>query len=391
MLTGAAGKSVHSGSGVGQTSLVGIFGAGRNGSTLLLRLLDGSPGLWVYPLELNYFLAFGLRSLRGRVKWMVGGLLRGAPLANRLCERYRTAFLRWAASQIGEINETYVNQLLDPIGIKGDPLESMHGSIGWPAPSDIVTFLDAMRSAYDDRVPEKSPLLVFKSIEVAQLPLYQSLFPEMRFVHIVRHPHSNYESLKRTAMVLKRKPFWFQGGDILRTQLEARWIPHVRFILQNCGLDRERHYVVKYEELCERPETVVKDLCDWLRVAPPRDPALQTVLGGRRMKELPVNPSQEGVKTPARVVGNMARQFGYEEVLTDRESQWILARTYRLGRQLGYFAAVDESALPRRLGLLLKWLPPDKWEVMNSDSPFRLAAAFLVRRFYLWLKLLPFR
>jgi hypothetical protein len=357
-----------------------------------MRLLDGSPGLWVYPLELNYFSALGLRSLRGKVKWMVGALLRGTPLANRLCERYRTAFLGWAAYQINEINATYVKQLLDPIVIKGDPLESIRGSIGWPAPSDIVTLLEAMRFTYDVRTDGNPPLLMFKSTEVAQLPLYQRLFPQMRFVHIVRHPHSNYESLKRTDMVRKQKPFWFQGGDILRTQLEARWVPHVRFILQNCGLDRGRHFVVKYEELCSRPETVVGELCDWLGVAPPPDPAIQTVLGGRRMRELPVNPSQEGVNTPVRVVGNMARQFGYEEVLTDREKQWILARTYRLGRQLGYFGAADESALPGRLGLLLKWLPPDRWELMNSDSKLRLAAALVRRRLYVGRKLLlPFR
>ena len=36
-------------------------------------------------------------------------------------------------------------------------------------------------------------------------------------------------------MVLKQKPFWFQGGDILRLQLESRWIPHAEFTLQ--GLD----------------------------------------------------------------------------------------------------------------------------------------------------------
>lgn len=372
--------------------MVGIFGAGRNGSTLLMRLLDGSPGLWVYPLELNYFLAFGLRSLRGRVKRIVGGLLRWTPLADRLREHYRRTFLRWAACQIEEINETYVKQLLDPIGINGDPLESMGGGIGWPAASDIVAFLDAMRSAYDDRVSEKSPLLMFKSIEVAQLSLYQRLFPEMRFVHIVRHPHSNYESLKRTDIVRKQKPFWFQGGDILRTQLEARWIPHVRFILKQAKLDGGRHFVVKYEELCERPDAIIKDICNWLGVAAPADPGLQTVLGGRRMKELPMNPSQEGVRTPSRVVGNMARQFGYEEVLTDRESEWILARTYRLGRQLGYFGAADESALPGRLGLLLRWLPPDRWELMNTDSKVRLAVALVRRRWYVGCKLLlPFR
>jgi hypothetical protein len=48
--------------------LVGIFGAGRNGSSLLMRLLDGSPGLWIYPIELNYLRSFAPRSLKSAVK-----------------------------------------------------------------------------------------------------------------------------------------------------------------------------------------------------------------------------------------------------------------------------------------------------------------------------------
>ena len=58
--------------------LVGIFGAGRNGSSLLMRLLDGSPGLWIYPIELNYLRSFAPRSLRSRRETDVG-FLRVAP------------------------------------------------------------------------------------------------------------------------------------------------------------------------------------------------------------------------------------------------------------------------------------------------------------------------
>jgi hypothetical protein len=224
---------------------------------------------------------------------------------------------------------------------------------------------------------------MFKSIEVGDLARYERWFPDLRFVHIVRHPVSNYESLKRTDMVRKRKPFWFQGGDILRTQLEDRWVPHVRFLLDRCRRAPERHTVVRYEDVCDRPEVVVKDVCSWLGVTPPADPALQTVLGGRRLRALPVNPSQEGVETPARVVDDMARRFGYEDVLTGRERRLILARTYRLGQALDYYTSADAAALPGRLGLLGEWLPADRWERMNADSRWRLAAALARRR--LWV------
>lgn len=34
--------------------LIGIFGTGRNGRTLLTRLLDGIDGVYVHPVESNF-------------------------------------------------------------------------------------------------------------------------------------------------------------------------------------------------------------------------------------------------------------------------------------------------------------------------------------------------
>ena len=162
--------------------MVGIFGAGRNGSTLLMQLLDGSPGLWVYPLELNYFSTFGWRSLRGKVKRILGRLVSGTLLGDRWRERYVTAFVRWAAHQRDELNETYVRQLTEPIAINADPLQVIGRSTSGSIKGDLVTCLQAMRDTYDDREIKTTLLLVFKSIEVAELPRYEKLFPEMRFI-----------------------------------------------------------------------------------------------------------------------------------------------------------------------------------------------------------------
>ncbi len=371
--------------------MVGIFGAGRNGSTLLMRLLDGSPEVWVYPLQLDYFSVLGLRSLRGKLKWAGTRVTSGIAISDWVRDGNVKAFVEWARNQIEELNEVYVTQLVDAISVNGDPLQMVRQSVRGSMRDDLIGFLRAIRSAYDDRLSSTEPLLVFKSLEVTELSRYHDVFPEMRFIHIVRNPHSNSESLKRTDMVLKRKPFWFQGGDILRTQLEARWLPHIRFILKKARLHKDRHFVVKYEELCDRPETIVGNICRWLGVATPVEPTLQTVLGGRHLKQLPISPSQEGVQTPARVVANMAETFGYQEVMTARERDLIFARTYRLARELGYFSAKDEAMLPGRFSLLLRWLVPDQWEVMNSDSKPRLVAAVLGRRVYVSTRLLfPF-
>jgi hypothetical protein len=370
--------------------LVGIFGAGRNGSSLLMRLLDGSPGLWIYPIELNYLRTFAPRTLKGAVKQTLAAC---APMLPRQAvdafERRRRRLVgTWAAEQLQELKETYVDKLVKPIPVAEDPLQAIARRVTGDVSGDLDAYLDVIRSCYDERPLPSPPHLMFKSIEVSDLPRYGRMFPEMKFIHIMRHPYSNYSSLKRTDMVQKQKPFWYQGGDILRLQLESRWIPHAQFALQGLAAEPSRHHVVRYEDLCESPSRIVTDMCAWLGVAPPEEPTIQTVLGGKHLKALPSNPSLKGVDTPAQVVSDMAKQFGYDEILTERERQLILFRTCDLGCRLGYFSTADKAQVPGRFRLLLDWLAPDQWEYMNASSRPRLVRALLERRLYLCRKLL---
>lgn len=354
-----------------------------------MRLLDGSPGLWIYPIELNYLRSFFPHSARSRLKRLVSA---GAGFMNsgrvRLEEHRIAAFHAWASEQLVELKETYLDNLLDPVAVKGNPRQDIKDRVRGTVTENLELFMDAIRAGYDDRDLPVKPHLMFKSIEVAELPRYRRLFPDMKFVHIVRHPYSNYTSLKRTDMVLKLKPFWYQGGDILRLQLESRWIPHVRFALQGLEQDPARHHLVRYEDLCESADKTVAGICNWLGVEPPKEPSLQTVLGGKHLKTLPVNSSLKGVETPARVVADMAQSYGYDEVLTERERGLIFLRTYELGRRLGYFSDDEAVQLPSRLHLFSQWMPPDEWEYRNADSKVRLLGALIQRRLYLCRKLL---
>ncbi len=344
-----------------------------------MRLLDGSNGLWIYPVELNYLSGFTPKGWKDRARRGVGSLVPG---------RYERKFHHWASTHLGELKQFYLDMLEQPIQVRDDALETVKRRTGRSLCGDLENFLDALQSTYDDRRLQAKPSLMFKTIDVPYLDEYSAMFPNMKFVHIVRHPYSNYSSLKRTDMVLKQKPFWFQGGDILRLQVESRWIPHARFLLKGLTQDPSRHYVVRYEDLCESPEQTVAGICRWLGVPPPANPVEQTVLGGKRMKELPINSSQKGVKTPMRVVSDMSKEFGYDDILTERERALIRLRTYGLACQLGYFTDAADAVLPDKRALFRQWMMPDQWEYMNARPKLRLARALLARRFYLCRKLL---
>ncbi|MDR4474092.1 MAG: DUF1476 domain-containing protein [Nitrospira sp.] len=118
----------------------------------------------------------------------------------------------WAAEQLQELKETYLDKLVQPIPVAEDPLQAIARRVTGDVSGDLDAYLDVIRSCYDERPLPSPPHLMFKSIEVSDLPRYGRMFPEMKFIHIMRHPYSNYSSLKRTDMVQKQKPFWYQGA-----------------------------------------------------------------------------------------------------------------------------------------------------------------------------------
>lgn len=370
-------------------SLLAIIGTGRNGSTLLMRLLDSSPGIWVYPVELRYLSDFSyLKTPFTRTSLSTN--IRGALFADAAAKsrRYAEDFLIWAERRFSEFQAIYVEGMAEPIHSEGDLMTRLADQAGESLAANFIAFLELIQATFDHRSHEITPLLAYKSIEVKRIGEYARLFPAIRFIHIFRHPNSNYSSLKRTDMIAKQKPFWFQGGDILHELLERRWIPHASYVLDSVRTDPNRHLMVRYEDLCDRPVEAVRMICEWLNVDPPVDPGLLTVLGGRRMKELPRNPSKAGVKTPERVIPNMSKEFRYEEVLSKREVDWIAFRTKQFANEMGYLDLARHAKALSKYSLLAEWMPLDQWERMNVDSWLQLARFVAMRRLYIFSKLL---
>lgn len=318
-----------------------------------MRLLDGSPGLWIHPIELNV--------LEAR-DWL----------------RDPANFERWAGDQVEELQRDYLARLAEPIEGAADPLEGIEATRGLPPEERVAAFLSALRTAYAPPGLDPDPLLAFKTIEVAEPERWDELYPGSRQLHIVRDPVANYASLKRTDMLVKGKPFWFQEGDTLRAFVELRWFPHVRYALEAAEREPARHRIVRYEDLCREPARIVGELSDWLGVAPPPEPDLQTVLGGRRMRELPNRTSRGGTSAPPRAIEGVGADAA-DDVVAPRERAWLAFRTGELARRLGY----DLGPVPARGELFRSWVLPDRWETMNSRSRVQLGKAILARRAYI--------
>lgn len=361
----------------GSERIVAVVGAGRDGSTLLQRLLDGSPGLWMYPVEIKFANRFDAAVEADSPPAM--------PSADRLLRRtgLRPTVRAAApdASAPGRLLQAYADKQFDDVdaGYLPELRESLTradaGLVYEPDRSyrlgeAVERFLEAAWHAYGGE--GDPPILALKTIEVEHEERYARALPEARFVHVVRDPLTQFASTKRT--VLQREGFLFHYpvGDVVTTFVR-RYARHARATA--AGLERHpaQHLLVRYEDVLEDPAAVVARICSWLSVDLPPEPDVQTLFGGRHSTRLPSNPSQAGVETPERVVKGMSEKHGYDAVTTPREERFVLACCSGWAKRLGYDYPGDGLSLADRAALLRDWARIERWErdVVRRETGLR--------------------
>ena len=314
-----------------EPALIGIFGTGRNGSTLLTRLLDGISGAYVHAVECNFLSAINDLVLRDYVS---EGVIKNAvthPLwhLNRPVSTERLR--RYYAYHKQEI-ETELLSVIDGIDLGEAPFDALDRRPTWVARDFVTAFVGAFAGWLQPReIPE---LVVFKSIETPYIPDYERLFPGMRFIHIVRDPVEMWSSQKRSLVLGKNRPPWYLGMDNLSACIDRRWVPHARVVVER--MNAPSHFILRYEDLVRDPTTVMVRLVEWLGGRGPAEPTVQTVLGGRHPRKLGRYSSQPGVETSREVVSDLKERHDYVDVVSVRERNLIRLATWSLGHALGY-------------------------------------------------------
>lgn len=303
-----------------------------------MRLLDGSPDLWMYPIEIKY-------------------LFRLAPTG---CAIPGQVLRSWAEYQFGELERNYVAKLQEPLpapAVRSMPLDERRE---YPPGAGLHLFLARAAEAYG--ASGIGMALGFKSTEAEHKRLYENVVPDLRMIHIVREPISQFASTKRT--VLERPGFlvWYQHSDLISTFVR-RWRAHVETALDGLRQRPAHHLLMRYEDLRSAPAAEIQRITGWLRIAPPPEPEVQTVFGGRRMTRLPANPSKAGVETPPHVVADMQERFGYTKVVSRREERLLRHCTASLSAALGYPASPQNTSALARMRLFGSWILPERWEL----------------------------
>lgn len=215
-----------------------VVGHRKTGTTLLLDLLDGHPGLVVLPGESNHFLTFVPQ---------FGGL----PPEALAVEAQRWWLLR----------------LVSPSGIP--PFWAAGGWEDDPDPYAVFTRrLLALVEGYPDRDPlglaavalgdgvawvEKTPGQEHVVDEIL------ARYPGARFLHVVRDPRSAAAAISRLDTQTGEETDFVALGLTIRRSFEAALESTER-------LGPERYCVVRYEDLVAEPEQEMRRVVDLLRL-----------------------------------------------------------------------------------------------------------------------------
>lgn len=200
-----------------------IVGSGRSGTTLLRALLDAHPELAIPP-ESYFVVSLARRSER----YQVDGRFDVEALAADVTAHPR--FERW--------------------GLPGQELRDKlvsAGADGYPAA------IRAVYQAYADhrgkpRYGDKTPKYVKDIARLAEL------FPESRFVHIVRDGRD---------VVLSFKDLGWGPDSAIESALRWRnWVELGRDAARD--IDRERYLEIRYEDLAADPAQVLRQVCEFI-------------------------------------------------------------------------------------------------------------------------------
>lgn len=225
-----------------------ILGAHKSGTTLLRNLLSGHPDLFVVPFESHFF-----------------------PLSDKEVE-YEYRKNKSNSLSVKEIEEEFKknikvqNEAVDPMGdtfVTGK-LNSKRFDQAFnltETDTDKIRFDKYMNAIHESlglgEIQERKRV-VEKSVENAEFAVELSeMYPEARFIHIVRNPYSNFVSLRKYKSI--------GVGYPLLNRMVRTFRNSFHFLSEN-PKQIEHYKVVRYEDILTDTEQTMRGIADFLNI-----------------------------------------------------------------------------------------------------------------------------
>lgn len=224
-----------------------INGCHKSGSTLLRSLFHGHPNCAVVPVELHLLPTMGSYTANP-LHYQKPQQFTNSEIKNRILDhlkRYELSTSKLAdASQLTSINSTVELNI------------NNNNSI-----NDILCYyIKYTIDKYTRYLISPNNLTVEKSVTNSEFSLVlKEIFPNSKFIHIVRNPYSHITSLRKYNSLSSGKGPYFQR--ILELLLhDYNWLQ------KNKTLLKEEYLIVKYEDIIADAERTMRRISEFANI-----------------------------------------------------------------------------------------------------------------------------
>lgn len=227
-----------------------LLGCHKSGTSLLRSLLDGHPHLNVFPRETHPFEFLG--------EWVEYSLRYSYPE-----ERERGSLFEAGLKYVHEQNNT-ADRHSDLPQFKGYDVDVFSRSFeeyDWNSLSPrerISAYLCCLNRALGNRPPLSERRVVEKSVEHAEFALeLKQLFPDARFVHIVRNPYATLVAIRKMKTTKGCYPYLGPIASSLRSS--SYYLFKNRKSIQD-------FMVVRFEDLVNDTQETMGQIAQFLQI-----------------------------------------------------------------------------------------------------------------------------
>ncbi|MCF8276804.1 MAG: sulfotransferase [Flavobacteriales bacterium] len=225
-----------------------ILGAHKSGTTLLRNLLSGHPDLFVVPFESHFFQLTDRNVDYEYRKNTAKGL------SKKQIEQNLVDWIKTSNEAVDPMGDTFVTGKLDLDRFKNSISLSENDS----TKQMFEKYMESIHQSLSSGLLPDSKRVVEKSVENAEFAIELSeMFPDARFIHIVRNPYSNFVSLRKYKSV--------GVGFPLLNRMVKTFRNSYHYLFENQKYIKN-YKVVRYEDILSQTESTMQSISEFLNI-----------------------------------------------------------------------------------------------------------------------------
>lgn len=234
----------------------GIFIGGhrKNGTTLLIALLDGHPDLFVYPYETHFWYALYPVYFHDNFSYEE----RKQRVVDYVFVSLKQTIKKWMRLEEKDLKHSYdeFNKIFS------NKVDSSDGT--------VKDFLDAIIYSAREILPDPNYNNHIRWIEKctgSEIFVNEifKMYPKAKYIHVLRDPRDNWAVIKKGWN--KHYHNQYDSTDrLLRSVIDRNFISQ-KMAIDNPRIFREeRYFVVRYEDMVNDPPKVLREICTFLEI-----------------------------------------------------------------------------------------------------------------------------